>query len=324
MVTALRRLGFKYVFDTSFSADLTIMEEASELIHRVLHGGVLPMFTSCSPAWIKFTETFYPELMPNLSTCKSPQAMMGAIIKTYWAKQMDLSPADIFSVSIMPCTAKKFEAARPEMGRGGVRDVDAVLTTRELARLLKQHNLDLSALPAEQPDSPFGERSTAGKIFGASGGVMEAALRTAYWMITGQDAASLDFTEVRGLEGIKEYRVDVGGINVGVAVVNSLSNAKKMMEEVQDGRNDLHFIEVMSCPGGCVGGGGQPLGPTREAVKKRLDTLYVIDSSETAPRRLSHLNGEVKRLYDEFLTAPLGPMSHELLHTHYHARAVAR
>ena len=324
MVTALRRLGFKYVFDTSFSADLTIMEEASELIHRVQHGGVLPMFTSCSPAWIKFTETFYPELMPNLSSCKSPQAMMGAIVKTYWAKRMELDPDDIFSVSIMPCTAKKFEAARPEMGRGGTRDVDAVLTTRELARLLKQHNLDLSALPADKPDSPFGQRSTAGKIFGASGGVMEAALRTAYWMITGEEAGSLDFKEVRGLEGVKEYRVNVGGLEVGVAVVNSLSNAKQMMEQVQQGRDDLHFIEVMSCPGGCVGGGGQPLGPTREAIKKRLDTLYVIDGSESAAHRLSHLNEEVKRLYEEYLGAPLGPMSHELLHTHYHARAVSR
>ncbi len=324
MVTALRRLGFKYVFDTSFSADLTIMEEASELVHRVSNGGVLPMFTSCSPAWIKFTETFYPELIPHLSTCKSPQAMMGAIIKSYWAKQQGLDPANIFSVSIMPCTAKKFEAARPEMSRNGVQDVDAVLTTRELARLLKQHNLNLRDLPSDAPDSPFGERSTAGKIFGASGGVMEAALRSAYYMITGENPGSLDFTEVRGLEGIKEYRVKVGELEVGVAVVNSLSNARKMMEEVKNGRSDIHFIEVMSCPGGCVGGGGQPLGPSREDIKKRLDTLYQIDGSENPDRRLSHMNEEVKHLYEDFLGAPLGPMSHELLHTHYHARPVAR
>ena len=324
MVTALRKLGFKYVFDTSFSADLTIMEEASELIHRVSHGGVLPMFTSCSPAWIKFVETFYPAFIPNLSTCKSPQAMMGAIIKSYWAKKEGLNPANIFSVSIMPCTAKKFEAARPEMSNNGVRDVDAVLTTRELAKLFKQHNLNLRDLPADQADSPFGERSTAGKIFGASGGVMEAALRSAYYMITGGDAADLNFTETRGLDGIKEYKVNVGGIDVGVAVVNSLSNARKMMEQIESGRADIHFIEVMSCPGGCVGGGGQPLGPTRVAIKTRLETLYTIDQSETANHRLSHLNQEVKRLYEDFLGSPLGPMSHELLHTHYHHRSVAR
>ncbi len=306
MVTALRRLGFEYVFDTSFSADLTIMEEASELVHRVLHGGVLPMFTSCSPAWIKFTETFYPELMPHLSTCKSPQAMMGAVIKSYWAHQMGLDPANVFSVSIMPCTAKKFEAARPEMGRNGVQDVDAVLTARELARLLKQHNLNLRDLPGSAPDSPFGERSTAGKIFGASGGVMEAAIRTAYHMITGENPANLDFTEVRGLEGIKEYRLKVGDLEVGIAVVNSLSNARKIMEQIKNGRNDLHFIEVMSCPGGCVGGGGQPLAPERDDIKRRLEALYEIDGSEQPNHRLSHMNEEVKRLYEEFLGAPLG------------------
>jgi NADH-quinone oxidoreductase subunit G/NADP-reducing hydrogenase subunit HndD len=324
MVAALRRLGFNYVFDTSFSADLTIMEEASELVHRVKHGGVLPMFTSCSPAWVKFVETFYPEFIPNLSTCKSPQAMMGAIIKTHWAQRAGLKPENIFSVSIMPCTAKKFEAARPEMGRGGVRDVDAVLTTRELARLLKQHNLSLRELQPETPDTPFGERSTAGKIFGASGGVMEAALRTAYWMITGGDAAALDFKEVRGLDGIKEYRVNVGGLDVGVAVANSLSNARKIIEQIKRGRKDLLFIEIMSCPGGCVGGGGQPLGPTKDAIRARMDTLYTIDRGEGPKRRMSHHNKEIKRLYEDFLEAPLGPMSHELLHTHYQARSVAR
>ncbi|MDR1613925.1 MAG: [FeFe] hydrogenase, group A [Planctomycetota bacterium] len=324
MVTALRRLGFKYVFDTSFSADLTIMEEASEFVHRVSHGGILPMFTSCSPAWIKFVETFYPEFMPNLSTCKSPQAMMGAVIKSYWAKRMNLDPADIVSVSIMPCTAKKFEAARPEMGRDGVRDVDAVLTTRELARLLKQHNLNLRDLEPGSPDSPFGERSTAGKIFGASGGVMEAALRTAYNLITGGDAESLDFKEIRGQAGSKEYRINVAGIDVGVAVVNSLSNARKILEQIKNGRSDLHFIEVMSCPGGCVGGGGQPLSPSKSDIKVRLDKLYDIDRSETANHRMSHRNQEIRQLYDDFLGSPLGPMSHELLHTHYHARPVAR
>ena len=324
MVSALRRLGFNQVFDTSFSADLTILEEASEFVHRVKHGGVLPMFTSCSPAWIKFVETFYPDFIPNLSTCKSPQAMLGAVIKSYWAKKEGLDPTNVFSVSIMPCTAKKFEAARPEMARNGVRDVDAVLTTRELARLLKQHNLNLAELPADHPDSPFGERSTAGKIFGASGGVMEAALRTAYQMITGEELSSLDFKEVRGLEGTKEYRVDIAGIDVGVAVVNSLSNARKMLDSIKQGRSDIHFIEVMSCPGGCVGGGGQPLGPTRDAIAIRLGKLYDIDASESVSKRMSHHNEEVKRLYEEFLGSPLGPMSHELLHTHYHERPVAR
>ncbi len=324
MVTALRRLGFDYVFDTSFAADLTIMEEASEFVQRVTKGGVLPMFTSCSPAWVKFVETFYPQLIPNLSTCKSPQAMMGAVIKSYWAQKMNLEPSEIFSVSIMPCTAKKFEAARPEMGHDGVPDVDAVLTTRELAHLLKQHDLDLKRLPSAKPDSPFGERSTAGKLFGATGGVMEAALRTAYFMITGQELSNLDFKEVRGLEGIKEYQINVAGIDVGIAVASSLANARKLIEQIQSGRQDIHFIEIMSCPGGCVGGGGQPLAPTRADVKKRLDTLYVIDSAETNRHRLSHRNEEIQRLYDEFFGAPLGSLSHKLLHTHYQERDLCR
>ncbi len=324
MVSALRRLGFNYVFDTSFSADLTIMEEASEFIHRVSHGGVLPMFTSCSPAWIRFVETFYPEFIPNLSSCKSPQAMMGAVIKTYWAKNQGLDPSRIFSVSIMPCTAKKFEAARPEMGRHGVRDVDAVLTTRELARLLKQHNLNLRDMPPSQPDSPFGERSTAGKIFGASGGVMEAALRTAYYMLTGENAGELNFEEIRGITGIKEYKVKAAGLELGVAVANSLANARNILQQIENGRKDIHFVEVMSCPGGCVGGGGQPLAPKQTDIKTRLETLYTIDQGEKPNRRLSHMNQEVAMLYEKFLGAPLGPMSHELLHTHYHMRSVAR
>jgi NADH-quinone oxidoreductase subunit G/NADP-reducing hydrogenase subunit HndD len=324
MVSALRRLGFDYVFDTSFAADLTIMEEAAELAHRIKSGGVLPMFTSCSPAWVKFVETFYPSFMPNLSTCKSPQAMMGALIKTYWAKNRGLDPSRIFSVSVMPCTAKKFEASRPEMGRNGMQDVDAVITTRELARLLKQYNLNLKELPDSKPDSPLGERSTAGKIFGASGGVMEAALRTAYFMITGKDASSLDFKEVRGMDGVKEYRVKAGPLDLGVAVVNSLSNARAMLDRIQRERPDIHFIEVMSCPGGCVGGGGQPLSPAFADIKTRMETLYAIDSSEIARHRMSNYNEEVKRLYEDYLGQPLGPMSHEILHTHYHARSVAR
>ncbi len=263
-------------------------------------------------------------MIPHLSTCKSPQGMMGAVIKSYWARRKGLDPADIFSVSIMPCTAKKFEAARPELSRGGIPDVDAVLTTRELANLLKAHDLNLQDLPADRPDSPFAERSTAGKLFGAAGGVMEAALRSAFFMISGRDAEDLDFTAVRGLDGIKECRIKIGGLDMGVAAVNTLKNARKMIEEVKKGRSDLHFIEVMSCPGGCVGGGGQPLAPHRQDVKARLDLLYEIDRSQRPWRRLSHRNEEVKRLYADFLGKPFGHRSHELLHTRYNARSVSR
>jgi len=323
LVAALRRLGFRHVFDTSYSADLTIMEEAAEFVHRLKNQGRFPMFTSCSPAWIKFVETQYPEFIPNLSTCKSPQGMLGALIKHWWAKNRGLKPEDVYSVSIMPCTAKKFEAARPELSVKGVRDVDAVLTIRELASFFKQHNLDLAKLPPEKPESPFGERSTAGKLFGTTGGVMEAALRTAYYLVTGHDAAQLEFKPIRGMDGIKEFRVAVAGLDLGVAVAHTLSNARKLLEELRKGRKDLHFIEVMSCPGGCVGGGGQPLSTERAGIRIRQEKLYQIDSAEPAARRLCHRNEEIKRLYDEFLGAPLGHLSHELLHTHFRERSAA-
>jgi iron-only hydrogenase group A len=320
MTAALRRLGFDRVFDTSFTADLTIMEEGSELVHRVKNGGKLPMLTSCSPGWIKFVETYYPDFIGNLSTCKSPQQMMGAIIKSYFAEREGISPSRIYSVSVMPCTAKKFEAGRPEMGNDGVADIDAVLTTRELARLIRMRGLGLNEMPAETADTPFGERTTAGKLFGATGGVMEAAIRSAYFLITGKEMGDLNVQAVRGLDGVKEARVSIDGLEVGVAVASGLGNAAKLLDQIRAGRNDLHFIEVMTCPGGCIAGGGQPIGGNVGAVRARMQSLYSIDANE--PVRTSHHNESVQRLYKEFLGEPLGEKSHHLLHTHYAPREV--
>ncbi|HNW44273.1 MAG TPA: NADH-dependent [FeFe] hydrogenase, group A6 [Elusimicrobiales bacterium] len=321
MTAAMRKMGFKAVFDTSFSADLTIMEEASELAHRVKNGGVLPMFTSCSPGWIKFIETFYPEMLPHLSTCKSPQQMLGAMIKTYYAKKQGLDPARIFSVSVMPCTAKKFEVTRPEMGRGGYSDIDAVLTTREFAQLLRIYGIDLKALRPEEPDLPFGDRSTAGKLFGASGGVMEAALRTAHFLLTGKELGTLKVEAVRGQAGHKEAKLKIGALEVGVAAVSGLGNARKLLEEIKNGRKDLHFIEVMTCPGGCINGGGQPIARNKAAVMERMRALYNIDATEKL--RTSHANKAVQALYKDFLGKPLGEKSHHLLHTKYAKRKAA-
>ena len=319
MHAAMRRLGFAKVFDTSFSADLTIMEEGSELVHRIKNGGVLPMFTSCSPGWIKFVETFHPDFIPNLSTCKSPQQMLGAVIKTFYAEHEKIDSRKIFSVSVMPCTAKKFEASRAEMGRDGYRDVDAVLTTRELGQMIRMFGMDLRNLNPEHADSPFGVRTTAGKIFGASGGVMEAAIRSAFFLLTGKELGNLNVEAVRGLDGIKEAHVEIAGLNIGVAVANGLGNAKKLLEKIKSGeKQDLHFIEVMTCPGGCVGGGGQPYGTDKCRVKTRLQSLYNIDSAESL--RVSHKNPEVMELYKEYLGEPCGEKSHEILHTTYHER----
>jgi NADH-quinone oxidoreductase subunit G/NADP-reducing hydrogenase subunit HndD len=322
MVAALRRMGFERVFDTSFTADLTIMEEGSELVHRVQSGGVLPMMTSCSPGWIKFVETFFPEFMPNLSTCKSPQQMLGALAKSFFADKQGVPPEKIVSVSIMPCTAKKFESGRGEMTQNFLPDVDYVLTTRELGQMCRKFGLDFDKLAPEAPDTPFGERSSAGKIFGATGGVMEAALRTAHVLLTGKELDELKIAPLRGMKGRKEMTVEIAGLTVGIAVVNGLANARALLEEIKAGRNDLHFIEVMTCPGGCVGGGGQPLGLDKENVAKRMKALYKIDSEETL--RQSHQNKWVKRLYDEYLGHPLGERSHHLLHTHYSRRDVLR
>ena len=320
LVAALRQVGFGKVFDTSFTADLTILEEGSELLHRLTTGQGLPMFTSCSPGWIKFVEQFYPEFLPNLSSCKSPQQMMGAVIKSYFARREGLDPRDIVSVSIMPCTAKKFECNRPEMGRDYVPDVDYVLTTRELAELFRIKGVNPAGLEPEGADTPFGERSSAGKLFGASGGVMEAALRSACFLLTGEEMKDYRIQDLRGMKGCKELRVQVGSVAVGAAVVSSLGQARKLMEELRAGRDDLQFIEVMTCPGGCINGGGQPLGANPEAVKARMAALYQIDREDHL--RVSHKNPEVQRLYAEFLGEPLGHLSHELLHTSYHPREV--
>lgn len=318
----LRRMGFSRVFDTSFSADLTVMEEGTELVQRLTKGGVLPMFTSCSPGWVKFVETFYPDYLANLSSCKSPQQMLGAIIKTHFAEKENIDPKRIFSVSIMPCTAKKFEAGRPEMLEGSLANVDAVLTTRELAELIRRRGLKLGDLSPEQADMPFGKRSGAGKIFGASGGVMEAAIRTAHALVTGEELSELNVAAVRGFEGIKEARVKVGNLELGVAVANGLGNARKIMDEIVAGRDDLHFVEVMTCPGGCIGGGGQPIGCEAAAVGARMKALYKIDGNESV--RTAHDNEAVKQLYTDFLGEPLGDRSHELLHTTYVPRDVLK
>jgi len=320
MVAALRRVGFDRVFDTSFTADLTILEEGSELLQRVTQGGALPMFTSCSPGWIKFIEQFYPEFLPNLSTCKSPQQMMGAVIKTFFAEREQLDPRKIVSVSVMPCTAKKFECARPEMARDYVPDVDYVLTTRELAELFRVTGIDPANLEPERADTPFGERSSAGKLFGASGGVMEAAVRSVHFLLTGGEMKEYKIQDLRGMKGCKELRVKIGDVEVGAAVVSSLGQARRLLDEVKAGRSDLHFIEVMTCPGGCINGGGQPIGADQESVKARMTELYQIDREDGL--RVSHKNESVARLYKEFLGEPLGHKSHELLHTHYHQRDV--
>ena len=319
MVAALRRMGFDYVFDTSFTADLTIMEEGSELVDRIRNGGTLPMMTSCSPGWIKYVETFYPEFIPNLSTCKSPQQMLGAVIKTYFAQNQGIDPGQIVSVSVMPCTAKKFECSRPELGQA-LPDVDFVLTTRELGELVRMFGVDVARLQPEAPDTPFGERSSAGKLFGASGGVMEAALRSVHFLLTGRELEDLRIQSVRGMKGVKEFRARVDGLELGACVVSGLGNARDLLEQIRAGRDDLHFIEVMTCPGGCINGGGQPIGADLARVKARMEALYKIDREDQL--RVSHRNPWVARLYEEFLGEPLGETSHRLLHTHYDRRDV--
>lgn len=315
-VAGLKQLGFDYVFHTNFTADLTIIEEGNELLKRLKTGGTLPMITSCSPGWINFIETFYPDKLDHLSTCKSPQQMFGALAKTYWAEKLGVDPAKIYSVSIMPCTAKKFEAARPEMNSSGYQDVDLVLTVRELGKLFKLEKLDFEKLAPVDFDSLLGAYTGAAVIFGASGGVMEAALRTVYEVVTGNTLEDVNFTMVRGFEGMKEAEVDLAGTKVKVAVANSLGNARKIMDEIKAGTSPYHFIEVMCCPGGCIGGGGQPIPSTIAKRKERIDAIYAEDAG--LPIRKSHENPEVKVLYEDFLHEPLGHKSHELLHTHYH------
>jgi len=320
MNAALRKIGFHKIFDTTFGADLTIMEESAELIYRIQNNGKLPMITSCCPGWVKYMEEFQTTFMDNVSTCRSPQQMTGAILKTHYAETEGLKPENIYSVAIMPCTAKKFEAAREELIKNGIANVDAVLTTRELARLIRLFGIDMNNLESEMADNPLGTRSSAGKIFGASGGVMEAALRTAYFSITGNELVDFKIQEVRGMKGRKEAKIKIGELELGVAVVSGLANAGKLLEEIKAGKSDIHFIEIMACPGGCINGGGQPLGADENAIKSRMKALYDIDDKETI--KVSHKNPMIMELYKNFLGQPLSHKSHELLHTHYQKRDV--
>lgn len=315
MVTALKLLGFDSVFDTNFGADLTVMEEGYEFLNRLNNGGVLPMMTSCSPGWVNYVEKHFPDYRDHLSSAKSPMSMFGAIAKTYYPEKAGLDVNDIVTVAVMPCTAKKYEASRPEMGRNGQQDVDIVLTTRELIKLIKYVGLSLTELPESDFDSPLGVGSGAGAIFGATGGVMEAALRTVYEKVTGKTLAKLEFTAVRGFEGIKEATVTINGRDIRLAVVHTLKNARKIMEQVKKGISPYDFIEVMACPGGCIGGGGQPIGTTNAIRQKRMAALYEIDKN--MPLRKSHENPEIITLYKDFLGEPLSEKAHELLHTTY-------
>ncbi len=325
MVAALRRLGFDKVFDTDFSADLTIMEESNELIERITNGGALPLITSCSPGWVKYCEHYYPEQLDHLSTCKSPQQMFGATLKTWYAEKMDIDPASIVSVSVMPCTAKKFEVGRDDQSASGYADVDISITTRELARMIKSAGISFNSLPDETYDSPLGEGSGAAVIFGATGGVMEAALRTAVEKITGQTLDSVDFTQVRGMEGVKEATYTVGDLSIKVAVASGTKNAKTLMEQIKNGTSEYQFIEIMGCPGGCINGGGQPI--VSAAVRnfedfrsKRASVLYNLDKNNE--NRKSHENSAIKRVYDEFFGEPGSHKAHEVLHTTYVKRSL--
>ena len=323
MVAALRRLGFDKVFDTDFAADLTIMEEANELIERVQNGGTLPMITSCSPGWIKYCEHYYPEQIPHLSSCKSPQQMFGAIMKTYYAEKLGMDPKDMVVVGIMPCTAKKFETKRDDQAASGYPDVDIALTTRELARMIESAGIFFKHLPDEEFDTPFGESTGASTIFGATGGVMEAALRTAVEKLTGETLEDVDFTAVRGVEGVKEAEYDVAGKKIKVAVASGTKNAKVLMDQIKNGTSEYLFIEIMGCPGGCINGGGQPIqhAVVRNFIDlkaRRAEALYTADRNNAV--RKSHENEAIKTLYTEYLGKPGSHKAHEILHTSYVAR----
>lgn len=321
LVAALRRLGFDVVFDTQFGADLTIMEESAELLERLTNGGVLPMITSCSSAWVKYLEQFYPEIIPHVSTCKSPMGMLGAIIKAYYAKKRGVKPEDILSVAVMPCTAKKSEAEREELKINGTRTVDIVVTTREIAWMIKSAGIDLLNIKGEEFDHPLGFSSGAATVFGVTGGVMEAALRTAYEVYVGETLVDIEFSDLRGFEGIREASVEMGDKDVRVAVAHGLGNAHNLLEIVKKDPLRYQFIEIMACAGGCIGGGGQPYAGSNyisldeKLLAKRANTLYGLDRGKTIRR--SHENPDIQRLYKEFLGRPVGPLSHKLLHTHY-------
>jgi NADH-quinone oxidoreductase subunit G/NADP-reducing hydrogenase subunit HndD len=324
MVTALKRLGFNKVYDTNFGADLTVMEEAHELLHRIKNGGVMPMFTSCSPGWVRFCEYNYPEFLPNLSSCKSPMSMFGAILKSYYAEKNGIDPKKIYSVAIMPCISKKAEAERAELSANGLKDVDAVLSTRELAKMLKQAGVKFNELPDDNFDQDLlGEYSGAGVIFGATGGVMEAALRTAADVASGEDIADIEYHAVRGIAGTKEAKVGLDGIRLDVAVVHGTANAAKLLEKIKSGEAKYDFIEAMACGGGCVKGGGQPRTVNKDCdadcvSKLRANALYEEDSEQAV--RKAHKNSQVKKLYDDYLGKPNGDKSHELLHTKFAAK----
>jgi len=324
-VTALRRLGFDAIFDTNFGADLTVVEEANELAHRLQKNDRLPLITSCSPGWIKFLEHFYPEMIPLASTCKSPMSMQSTLLKTFYAEKKHLDPNDIYVVAVMPCTAKKFEARRPEhFNENGQPYTDAVLTTRELVWMIKAYGIDFTHLPEGEFDHPMGESSGAADMFGSTGGVMEAALRTAAESLTGKPLDNLDFFEVRQAEGLKKASITIAGTTINVAVANGLNNAKTILDKVQKGEKQFHLIEIMACPGGCIGGGGQPYPPDghyvldREVLKKRASALYTIDAQKKL--RKSHENPSIKQVYDEYLKHPGSEVAHHLLHTHYSPR----
>lgn len=325
MTAALKRLGFKKVFDTDFAADVTIMEEGTELLHRITTGGVLPMITSCSPGWIKYCEHYYPELLGNLSTCKSPQNMMGALLKSHYARMAGVDPADMFVVSVMPCTAKKFEVQREELEVKGIRDVDVSITTRELARMIKEARIEFTALADEEFDNYYGDSTGAAVIFGATGGVMEAALRTVADVLNKKDLPNVEYHQVRGLEGVKEAEIAVtDDLTVKVAVAHGGNNIRTLLDRIKRGEADYHFIEIMACTGGCVNGGGQPI--VSDKLKMEIDVkaarakaLYQEDS-EILEYRKSHENPSVIRLYKEFLDEPNSHVSHKYLHTHYHER----
>ena len=325
LFAALRRLGFDKVFDTNFGADITIMEEANELLDRIKNGGVLPMVTSCSPGWIKYCEHYYPTELAHLSTCKSPQQMQGAVIKTYYAEKNGIDPKDIVSVSVMPCTAKKFECGRDDESASGYADVDIVLTTRELGRMIKSAGIKFTSLPDEEPDAPLGRGTGAAVIFGTTGGVMEAALRTAAEAITGKELENVEFTEVRGMEGVKEATYKLGDMDVKVAVASGTKNAKIIMDKIKDGTADYTFVEIMGCPGGCINGGGQPVQPASvrnfvDYKALRANALYENDKSR--PHRKSHENEDVQEVYREFLGEPNSHKAHEILHTSYVKRSM--
>lgn len=323
LAAALRRMKFDKVFDTDFGADLTIMEEGYELLNRLEEGGTLPQITSCSPGWIKFCETYFPDMIENLSSCKSPHQMLGAVVKSYYAEQQGLKPEDIFTVSVMPCTAKKFEKERPGESSTGVPDVDAVLTTRELARMIKDANIDFVNLPDEDFDEMLGTSTGAGAIFGVTGGVMEAALRTVADVLTGEDLENIEFHDVRGVDGIKEAEVQIGDQTIRVAVAHGLGNARELLESIRSGEKEYHFVEIMGCPGGCVNGGGQPhvSGRVRNTTDPRVvraSAQYGEDEAKTI--RKSHQNPDIQTLYKEFLGKPNSHKAHKLLHTYYEPR----